>query len=195
MNKLSLLEQLLATNRSVRRFDRSKKISAGLLERLIGLTRLCASGRNLQPLRYRLVTDNDECADVFRTLSWAGYYRNWPGPSEKERPVAYIVQCLDTRICPDCLCDDGLQLEAITLGATAAGASCCIIKAFNGPALSEILRLPAFYTPRYVVAMGYAAERVKLVDLGEDGDIRYYRDENDAQCVPKRQISELLIRP
>lgn len=193
MNEFYILKSLLEANRSVRRFDSSRDIPAEILEKLVDLTRLCSSGRNLQPLRYRIVTDPEERNRLFPALLWAGYYKDWVGPSESERPTAYIVQCLDKELCADCLCDDGLQLEAVTLGATSLGLSGCIIKAFNKQKVIDALELPSRYEPRYVLTLGYAAEKVKLVEVPENGDIRYYRDENSTQCVPKRSLSEILI--
>ena len=193
MTDFEFLKDLLIKNRSIRRFDSSKTISESTLRSLVELTRFCASGRNLQPLRYRLVTNPIECAALFPALAWAGYYKDWDGPEENERPVAYLVQCIDTELAQDCLCDDGLQLEAITLGATALGISGCIIKAFNVSALIESLAIPPRFKPRYVLALGYPSEKAEIVNLKPDGDIKYYRDESDTQCVPKRSIDTLLI--
>lgn len=193
MDKFEILTALLAADRSVRRFDGSRTIDRGTLTELVALTRLCASGRNAQPLRYRLVTDAEEKARLFPALAWAGYYKDWDGPEEGERPAAYMVQCLDTELGSDCLCDDGLQLQAITLGATAKGLSGCIIKAFNHRKVVEALSIPERYQPRYVLALGYAAEKVKLVELGPDGDFKYYRDSEGTQCVPKRDLDTLII--
>ncbi|MCM1520472.1 MAG: nitroreductase family protein [Lachnoclostridium sp.] len=193
MDKFESLRNLLIANRSVRRFDNSRRISCSTVEELVELTRYCASGRNLQPLRYRIVTDSAECEALFPLLAWAGYYTDWDGPAEMERPVAYLVQCLDTELTKNCLCDDGLQLEAITLGATARGIAGCIIKSFNKAGLQSALNLAERYEPRYVLALGYPAEKVKIVELGTDGDYKYYRDKDSTQCVPKRQLSDLII--
>lgn len=193
MDKFHLLQELLERNRSVRRFDASRPISEDTLRQLIDLTRYCASGRNLQPLRYRIVTLGEEREKLFPALAWAGYYKDWDGPAEEERPTAYLVQCLDTQLTANCLCDDGLQLEAITLGATAKGFNGCIIKAFNKQMLIDALSLPSRYEPRYVVALGYAKERVEIVDMPSDGDYKYYRDQDSTQCVPKRALAELII--
>ena len=186
------LKALLLTDRSVRRFDATKPIPRDTLLRLVELTRYCASGRNAQPLRYRLVTGEAERERIFPTLAWAGYYQDWDGPSPAERPTAYLVQCLDTELGNNCLCDDGLQLQAITLGVTALGLGGCIIKAFNAPALANALEIPERYAPRYVFALGVPAEKVHIVEM-KDGDFKYYRDANDDQCVPKRSLSELII--
>lgn len=194
MDKFDILKNLLIANRSVRRFDNSRKISNEEVSALVDLTRFCASGRNLQPLRYRIVTESEECDRLFPALAWAGYYKDWDGPEENERPAAYLVQCLDTGLAENCLCDDGLQLEAITLGATAKNISCCIIKAFNREKVISELNLPSNMNPRYVLALGYAAERIVLEDLKTDGDYRYYRDPESTHHVPKRTLDQLIIK-
>lgn len=187
------LRKLLAKDRTVRRFINDKPIGRDTLTELVDLTRLCASGRNAQPLRYRLVCNPDECAKIYPLLKWAGYYTYWDGPEAAERPVAYMVQCLDTTLGNDVLCDDGLQLQTITLGARTLGIGCCIIKAFNAPALAEALGIPDRYKPRYVLALGYPADEPIIVDMPSDGDFRYFRREDGRHCVPKRPLSDLII--
>ena len=187
------LKALLNNDRSIRRFDGSREIAPSILTELVGLTRLCASGRNAQALKYRIVS-GEECDLVFPHLKWAGYYTDWDGPDLSQRPVAYLVQCIDTAIAQNVLCDDGIQLQAITLGATTLGIGCCIIKAFIAEKIADALAIPDRYKPNYVLALGYPAETAKIVDLPVDGDFRYYRDEADSQCVPKRPADELIIR-
>lgn len=184
---------LLEADRSVRRFDASAPVGRDTLLGLVALTRFCASGRNAQPLVYRVVTSAREREALFPLLAWAGYYKDWAGPRPEERPTAYLVQCLDTAYGADCLCDDGLQLQAITLGATTLGLGCCIIKAFEAAKAMEVLGIEARYKPRYVLAMGVAAEKVRIVDMGPEGDFKYYRDGDDCQCVPKRAAADLII--
>ncbi|MDE6558700.1 MAG: nitroreductase family protein [Muribaculaceae bacterium] len=159
---------LLLSDRTVRRFDSRVKIDKETLEHLVELTRYCASGRNAQPLRYYLANTPSDCDKIYPLLKWAGYYSDWDGPEPDERPVAYLIQCLDTEFGPNCLCDDGLQLQSITLGATTLGLGCCIIKAFNAPALSETLSIPERYVPCYVLALGKPAEEVKIEDMADD---------------------------
>lgn len=192
-NDFDILRSLLERDRSTRRFKTDISIPDDTLKEIVSLTNLCASGRNLQPLRYRLVTDANERGRLFPSLQWAGYYKDWDGPEEHQRPSAYIVQCLDTRLTKTLLCDDGLNLQAITLGATAKGISSCIIKAFNAVTVSEALSLPDHFKPLYVLALGVADERVRIVPMRQDGDYRYYRDDTDAQCVPKRSLDDILI--
>ncbi|MDE6010562.1 MAG: nitroreductase family protein [Muribaculaceae bacterium] len=186
------LRDLMMEARSIRRFREGETVADATLEKLVELTRYCASGRNAQPLRYRLVTSQEMREKVFPLLKWAGYYTNWPGPEPGERPAAYMIQCLDTKYGTDCLCDDGLQLEAIVLGMRTLGLGGCIIKAFNAPALAKILDLPERYAPRYVLALGYPAEVVRLEEMAGE-DFKYYRTPDGVHHVPKRRLGELLI--
>lgn len=192
VNAFQAFRELLRRDRSIRRFDHSMPIPEKTLRQLVELTRYCASGRNAQPLRYRLVCSEEECAAIFPALAWAGYYRDWMGPEPEQRPVAYLVQCLDTKYGENCLCDDGLQLQAITLGAQTLGIGGCIIKAFNADMVAEALGIDTRYKPRYVLALGYPDEAVEIVEMTDPDKFEYYRDAADRQCVPKRSLDELI---
>lgn len=196
MSDFKVIESLLRQDRSVRRFDAEREIGEDLLRELVGLTRYCASGRNLQPLKYRIVCDRAENERIFPLLAWAGYLADWDGPEKNERPAAYLVQCLDTRLTKNCLCDDGLQLQSITLGATAKGLGGCIIKSFNKGGICEALSLPEWADPIYVLALGYPKETVEIVDTDGnlDADIKYYRTPDAVHHVPKRPLNELIIK-
>lgn len=187
------LKDLLAKNRSYRRFDQSHKISPESLVKIIELATLCASGRNLQPIKYKIVSTEDDCEKIFHTLAWAGYLTDWNGPQEGERPSAYLVQCLDKNLTDNPMCDEGLQLEAITLGAVAFGLGTCIIKSFNPKKIIDILNLPENICPTHIVALGYPAEQV-VIEPMKDGDIKYWRDKNSVHHVPKRGIKEILVK-
>ena len=191
---MSLLN-LLRLNRSYRRFDASKPIPAEALRELVDLTRYCASGRNLQPLKYRIVHTPEECSKVFPHLKWAGYLTDWDGPDAAERPVAYLIQCLDTEITENPLCDDGLQIEALTLGAVEKGLGACIIKSFNVKEISSILNIPASLKPLYVIALGHPVEKVEIVDWNPERQepFKYYRLPDGMHCVPKRPLDSLII--
>lgn len=193
--KFEEYKELLRRDRTCRIFDESQPVGRETLASLVELTRYCASGRNAQPLRYRAVTEAGERAALFGTLAWAGYYTDWDGPQPGQRPAAYLVQCLDTRFGADCLCDDGLQLQAMTLGATLLGLGGCIIKSFDAVKAAEILHIPEHLAPRYVLALGVPAETVVIEDMdgSPDASFRYFRDETGAHHVPKRPLGEILL--
>ncbi len=187
-----MLKELLQKNRSYRRFFQDVRLTEAELRELVGLTRYCASGRNAQALRYRAVVDEKTCEQVFHTLAWAGYLKDWPGPEVGERPSAYLIQLLDTSIVENCLCDDGIQAQTILLGAVEKGYGGCIIKAFKNDALREILQLPEHLKIMYVLALGKPKETVVLEDM-KDGDFRYWREPDGSHHVPKRPLEDLLV--
>lgn len=187
--------ELLKSDRTVRRFKGDVEVSRESLAQIVELARYCASGRNAQPLRYVVVDEKEMRERIYPLLKWAGYYKDWDGPEPGERPSAYLVQCLDTHYGADCLCDDGLQLQAMTLGLTTLGLGGCIIKAFDPVGLASVLHLDARYKPRYVLAVGVPAEEIRLenMDGSAEADFKYYRTPDGVHHVPKRPLSELIL--
>jgi nitroreductase len=186
-------KDLAKSNRSFRRFDEQFVIDRETLVELIGLTRYAASGRNAQPLKYFLSNDKVLNELIFSTLSWAGYLKEWPGPEKGERPSAYVVILLDHSISDNFLCDDGIAMQNILLGAVEKGLGGCMIRSINKPRLTTILNLTDRFEIIDVVALGKPFETVVITNVGDDGDIRYYRDENGVHYVPKRSLDELIV--
>ncbi len=188
-----ILKDLAEKNRSYRRFDEQYLIERDTLIELIGLARLAASGRNGQPLKYFLSNEKALNEQIFSTLAWAGYLKEWPGPAKGERPSAYIIVLLDHQIADNYFCDDGIAMQNILLGAVEKGLGGCIIQSIKKPRLSEILNLPDHLEIIDVVALGKPVEKVVITDVAADGDIKYYRDENGVHYVPKRSLDELIV--
>lgn len=187
-----MLKNLLVKNRSYRRFYQEVRLTPEDLKELVGLTRYCASGRNAQPLKYIGITDPVLCDQVFGQLAWAGYLTDWPGPEEGERPAAYLIQLLDTKIVENCLCDDGIQAQTLLLGAVEKGWGGCLIKAFKEEPLRQLLQLSSDLKIKYVIALGKPKEQVVLETMkGED--YKYWRDAAGVHYVPKRSTDELMV--
>lgn len=185
---------LVIKNRSYRRFDESHTISRELLVELVSLARCTASAANRQPLKYILSTEPEMNARIFPCLAWAGYLKDWDGPAPGERPSAYVVILLDETIAKNCLCDDGIAAQTILLGAVEKGIGGCMIASIQREKLRLELEIPDHFEIRLVLALGKPAERVELEDLGPEGDISYWRDEEDIHHVPKRKVEELIVK-
>lgn len=194
-NSFEWLKSLLIHDRSTRIFDATRPVGREMLVQMISLLPYCASGRNLQPLKYRLVHKPEECEAIYATLKWAGYYSDWDGPSPNHRPTAYLVQCLDTELTTNCLCDDGLHLQTLTLGATTLGLSGCIIKAFDAAALRSALSLAPRFNPLYILALGYGEEKIIIERLNPEikDAHKYHRLADGTHVVPKRDAESLII--
>jgi len=187
-----MIKDLIYKNRTYRRFYQSERITAEQLREWIDLARNSASARNAQSLKYILSTDESFNAQIFELLGWAGYLTTWPGPERGERPSAYIVLLNDTLISGNYFCDDGIAMQSILLGATEAGYGGCIIHSVNRNKLRHLLNLSEQYDILYVVALGKPKETVVLEEI-QNGEIKYWRDEEQVHHVPKRALDEIIL--
>jgi nitroreductase len=126
-------------------------------------------------------------------LAWAGYLSDWPGPGEGERPSAYIVVLVDTRIAKSAGVDHGIAAQSILLGATEKGLGGCIIASVQREALGQVLDIDPRYEILLVLALGKPVERVFVEPVGADGDIRYWRDGKGGHHVPKRSLGDIVL--
>ena len=188
-----MLKDLILKNRSYRRFDQTYGVDRETLRELVDLARLSPSGMNMQALKYILAAEPELNARIFATLGWAAYLREWPGPAEGERPTAYIIILGDTSIQKDSGCDHGIAAQSIMLGAAEKGLGGCMIGSIKKPVLRAALKIPEQYEILLVLALGKPAETVVLETVGEDGSVRYWRDEASVHHVPKRALDAIII--
>jgi nitroreductase len=191
--RLLSLKEIVRKNRSYRRFHQDHSINLETLKELVDLARLSASGANLQPLKYILSGDEKKNALIFSLLGWAGYLRDWPGPGEGERPAAYIVILGDKNIKPSFGCDHGIAAQSMLLGATEKGLGGCIIASIQREKLREAFKIPIHLEILLVIALGKPKEVVRIETVGPDGDIKYWRDEEDVHHVPKRALEDIIL--
>ena len=187
-----MISQLIGKTRSYRRFWQAQPVEITTLKELVGLARLGGSARNMQPLKYLLVNSPAQNTKIFPHLGWAGYLKDWPGPEEGERPAAYIICLLDTRLSNEAECDLGIATQNILLGAIAQGLGGCRIATFSNE-LKSTLNIADHLQILLVLALGKPKEKVALQDSGPDGDIKYWRDATQIHHVPKRSLEEIIL--
>lgn len=188
-----MIRELVQKNRSYRRFYQDFAVETGTLRELVDLARLSASAANIQPLKYILSCDPQKNALIFSHLKWAGYLKDWPGPSEGEKPSAYIIILGDTEISRSPNCDHGIAAQNILLGATEKGLGGCMIGSIQREKLHEVLNIPSRYEIILVLAIGKPKETVVIETVGPDGDIKYWRDDEGKHHVPKRALDDIII--
>ncbi|MHC4388156.1 MAG: nitroreductase family protein [Planctomycetota bacterium] len=188
-----MIRDLITMNRSYRRFFQEVPIERKTLEELVDLARLSPSGANLQPLKYILSCDPQRNALIFPHLAWAGYLKDWPGPSEGERPAAYVIILLDTQIRESVGCDHGIAAQSILLGATERGLGGCIMASIEKQGLRKALNIPSRHEILLVLALGKPKEKVLIETVDQSGDIKYWRDAEDVHHVPKRTLEDIII--
>lgn len=187
-----MIKNLVRRTRSYRRFNEQVIIPVSTLRSFVDAARLTASAQNLQPIKYALVNHPDLDAEVFETLSWAGYLADWDGPEKGERPTGYVVMLGDTSISDKFDCDSGIAGQTIMLSAAEAGYGGCIIRSIDRAKLTAVLKIPDHLTIIQVIALGEPAEKVVIEDAKND-DIKYWRDQDGLHHVPKRVLDELIV--
>ena len=189
-----MILDLITRNRSYRRFHEDKPVSTEVLQQLVNLARLCASARNGQSLKYFLSNDPKTNNEIFTTLAWAAYLKDWNGPEAGERPSAYIVILNDTTITSNYYCDHGIATQSILLGAVEKGLGGCIIASVNREELRVNLSIPKHFEIVHVIALGEPGETVVIEPLPATGDYKYWRDDKQVHHVPKRSLEDIIVK-
>ncbi len=184
------LSELIASNRSYRRFSQERVPSREQLTAMLDAARLSASAGNLQRLRFTPVVGRDACGSVFDCLAFAAYYGAWR-PSEDERPTAYIVIWAESEPDTNLAIDAGIAAQSILLTARDMGFGGCVFRSIKKKELVQGLD-KAHFVPVLVIALGEPSERVRITEVVND-DIKYFRDGEGTHCVPKRSLDELII--
>ncbi len=188
--------KLATQTRTFRRFDENLPIATTDLHELVELARLAGSARNGQPWQYMVVNDRDICGKIFPYIGWAGYLADWKGPIAGERPTAYILCLLNHNWLKgtekEAYFDLGIASQNILLGASTKHLGGCRIGAFS-PKVKNIFAIPDHLSLELVIALGSPVEQVQIDDIDENGEIKYWRDEQQLHHVPKRKLQDVLI--
>lgn len=188
----SFIKHLANTTRSYRRFRQIYPVTPELMTQWVDNARVSASAGNKQPLRYRIVTDKEQCAQIFEILTWAAALPDWDGPESGQRPTGYIIMATDSETFKGELWrfDAGIAAQTIMLSSTEEGFGGCIMLSFKRGELKKILSMPEDLEPVLVLALGRPIEDIRLVDAVQ-GDTTYYRDEQQVHYVPKRKLEDI----
>ena len=187
------IKNLVLKSRSYRRFQEDFAVGHDTLRELVNLARLSPCARNDQALKFVLSSSREKNALIFPHLGWAGFIENWPGPSEGERPSAYIIVLGNREIRENFDRDAGIACQSILLGAAEQDLGGCIIGSVKREALRETLHIPERYEIILVVALGNPIETVVVDPVGPNGDTRYWRESNGVHHVPKRDLGDLIL--
>lgn len=186
--------EIVQRNRSCRRFDEKRAITIDELTELVNMARLIPSAGNLQPLKYIIAAKPEKRTIIFQSLFWAGYLTDWPGPEPGERPSAYIIILSDREISKAVKWDHSIAAQTILLGATSKGFSGCMIATVNKERLIKEVKIPDQYEVELVIALGYPKEKIILEEIETGSSIKYYRDPQGNHHVPKRKLTDIILK-
>lgn len=188
-----MFKDLIAKNRSYRRFFEEERVSKETLLSLVDYARLSASGANKQTLRYIISVEKEVNEKIYPTLGWAAYLTDWEGPEPGERPSAYIIILQNKNDKMVAGVDHGIAAQSILLGAVEKGLGGCLLGNIQRSKLQDNLNIPEEYEILFVVALGKPKEVVVIEEIDEGEDIRYWRDENQVHHVPKRKLTDIVL--
>lgn len=183
------IQSAIRKRRTIRRFQ-SRPVSADILNTLVELSRLYASGGNQQPIRFGIVSQKPMVDEVFRQLAWAMYLPEFEILPEQQ-PPAYIVLLRDNRVKHSCQFDVGAAATTLMLAAEGFGLSTCCLGSFQAGQLQQLMGLASCYHPELVIAVGYADQKSDIVDF--KNSVCYYQDISGELRVPKYSAEEVLI--
>ena len=188
-----MLKDIIRSNRSYRRFYEDVPISIDTLKELVDLARLSATGGNKQPLKFYLSCAPDTNRKIFPLLLWAASLPEWPGPSEGERPSAYILILGDTEVNQSFGVDHGIAAQSILLGATEMGLGGCMLSNIKKEEVRKLLNIPSRYEILLIIALGKPKEKVVIDTLSPGEDTKYWRENDGTHHVPKRKLEDIII--
>lgn len=187
--RTATLDRLLAKNRSVRGYDARFVVREDQLRRIAAVCTKIPSAHNRQALRFRLVLA-DEAPGVLAHVRMGGALPELHLPLAGTEPNAFIVVCSAVPEDRWIDIDLGIAVQSMLLQAVEIGLNGLCIGAFDRDAIRKTLRLPC--EPLLILAVGKSAERIERVEIGADGDRRYYRS-GGVHYVPKIRAEELII--
>ena len=190
-----MIQDIVRESRSQRSFVPDRKIPYDALVKLCDTARICPAAMNLQVLKYKIVEDKETVSALLGITRWAASLDK-KLPPDGHGPSAFIVICHDTRISarkPIFMIDVGIVAQTIMLTACEMGYGGCMIGSANERSLADALSLPEYLEPVLVLGLGVPEETVVLTEA-KNGQVKYYRDENDTHFVPKRPLDEIIIK-
>lgn len=184
------VREAIESRRTIRKFAQTPIDNADLHE-LIDCARLAAYGANLQPLKFKTITEQAD--EIFPHIKWAGYLADG-APKDGEKPTAYIAVLGDTEIkkSGEFETDAGAAVTTMMLRATELCLGTCWLGAINREKISKILNFPENLKLLYLLAVGVPAQESRICEM-KDNDVKYFMDNDNVLNVPKRALTDIVV--
>jgi nitroreductase len=184
------LYDIVVERRTIRQF-KPEPVPRETLLRLVNAGRLAPSAANMQPLEFVAVDDKALCAKIQPWLKWAAYITPDGDPKSGQKPTAFIVTLVNTRVRDKMFeYDVGAAMENMILTALAEGIGSCWLLSIDRDRLTDLLSVPEGYRVDSVLALGYPAEEPGVEDMKDSQ--KYWKDGEGRLHVPKRRLGSVL---
>ena len=176
-------------NRSHRGYDPRFIVREDQLRRIIGVNTRIPSARNQQVLRFRPVLA-DEAPGVLAEIRLGGALPELHLPLPGTGPNAFIIVCSTVPEDRYVDIDLGISVQSMLLQAAEIGLNGICIGAFDKERIRQKFHLES--EPLLILAIGKGIEKIELVEISENDDHRYFR-EDGIHYVPKVRVEDLII--
>jgi Nitroreductase len=191
-----MILELAMKNRSYRGYDESYRFTKEELMELVNVTRFAASSVNRQPFAYYIAWEKDEVDKIQKLTKWARGLPQMTLPHPGMCPTGWVIVLHNTDWAPNVerfRQDRGIVAQTLLLAAAEKGLGGCMIGNYVADDVKAALDLPENMVPVLLIALGKPAEEIVITEVGEDGNVNYYRDENDVHYVPKRKLEDIIL--
>ena len=185
----SSLSNLLLKNRSCRGYDSSFIVRDDQLRSIIDVNTKTPSARNAQVLRFRPV-NSSEAAKVLPHIRLGGALPELSLPLPGTEPNAFIIICSTVPESKNVYIDLGISAQSMLLRAVEMGLAGICIGAFDKECIKREFSLT--HEPLMILAIGRSCEDIRLVEIGEGEEHKYYRKDG-VHYVPKLRMDDIII--
>ena len=186
---VSSLSNLLLKNRSCRGYNSSFIVRDDQLRSIIDVNTKTPSARNAQVLRFRPV-NSSEAAKVLPHIRLGGALPELSLSLPGTEPNAFIIICTTVPENKNVYIDLGISAQSMLLRAVEMGLAGICIGAFDKECIKREFSLT--HEPLMILAIGRSCEDIRLVEISEDEEHKYYRKDG-VHYVPKLRLDDLII--
>lgn len=140
-------------------------------------------------LRFRPV-NSSEATKVLPYIRLGGALPELSLPLPGTEPNAFIIICSTVPESKNVYIDLGISAQSMLLRAVEMGLAGVCIGAFDKECIKRELSLT--HEPLMILAIGRSCEDIRLVEIGEGEEQKYYRKDG-VHYVPKLRLDDIII--
>ena len=183
------VSEAVKQRRTVRAFE-NRPVDRDVLLGICDDARLYACSANLQPIRFKIVSEKAESGAIFPLIRLAGYIPGY-ALEEKEQPPAYILVATEDANPKNWKFEAGAVCTSIMLLAKEQGLETCCIGNFDRKKVATLLGVDTSrYSLLYLIAIGPSKQQNGICPVTDGIKYTY---ENGSFTVPKYDLSEILL--
>ncbi len=183
------VSEAVKCRRTIRAFE-NRPVDREVLLSICDNARLYACSANLQPIRFKIISDPAQSEALYPLVRLAGYI---PGYSleKSQQPPAYILIATEDANPKNWQFEAGAVCTSIMLLAKEKGLETCCIGNFDKAKTAELLGVDTSqHSLLYLIAIGESTQENGICPVTDGIKYTY---ENGSFTVPKYDLSEILL--